>query len=394
MRAVKWLGGILAVVVLGGALLYFGNFFSKSSSSNNNNASNSSTTGKKVSKSTAVTSVANSDDYKTVIKNGSYLVSKARGVTVSQNSNTFSTQSFESGLLDFSKTKFSPKKYIFQEGQYLTSSTATDWLDRKSNDNPDGLNPADNGKTDGQRNPMYLQSIEEQDFMTQDGSNLKLSGIVIGLAMNTQDSYQKEQYGATFTQDISNADRIAQGKQMAAEVVARYRKMSGVGNDVPIYVALYAQAPTDSLAGGSFYQWTQSKSGNSVGTFEGLNNQVIVLPLQGDDSDSKSVAAQLNNSFTNFQTKVQNFFPNVASISGQAQYSGSNLAGLNINVTTQFYGETEIESFANYIATEAPSYLPNGVPVQIRIQSSVGMQALIVKNANSSKYQVNIISSY
>ena len=48
---------------------------------------------------------------------------------------------------------------------------AIDWLNRKAGDNPTGLNPEDNGKTDDSRAPIYLQTIEEQDFMTQDGDN-------------------------------------------------------------------------------------------------------------------------------------------------------------------------------------------------------------------------------
>ncbi|TYC51015.1 CamS family sex pheromone protein [Weissella muntiaci] len=389
MRALKWIGSILAIIVLGGALVFFGNFFSKNSSSNTTTESS-----KKSSKGVAVTSTSDSSAYKTVVKNGSYLVSKARGITVTNNANNFSTQSFESGLLNFSKSQFSTSKYVFQEGQYLTSSVATNWLGRKSSTNPDGLNPEDNGKTDSGRNPMYLQSIEEQDFMTQSGSDLKLSGVVLGLAMNTQDSYQKEEYGATYTQDISDADRIAQGKTIAAEVVARYRKISGISADTPIYVALFAQSPDDSLVGGNFYQWTRSTNGTSLDSFTNLSQTTVVLPMQEGTSNNKSVAEQLNTSFNNFQTKVENFFPNVASMTGQARYDDSTLSGLNITITTQFYSETEIQSFADYVATQAPSYLPNSANIQIRIQTTDGVQALLVKKTNSSKYEVNILGSY
>lgn len=390
MRALKWIGSILAIIALGTALVFFGNFFSKHSSTSTQVTESN----KKSSKGVAVTANSDNSSYKTVIKDGSYLVSKARGITVTNNANTFSTQSFESGLLNFSKEHFSTSKYVFQEGQYLTTSDATSWLARKSNDNPNGLNPEDNGKTDSSRRPMYLQSIEEQDFMTQSGNDLKLSGIVLGLAMNTQDSYQKEQYGATFTQDISNADRIAQGKQIAAEVVARYRKMNGISADTPIYVALFAQSPADSLVGGNFYQWTRSTNGNSLGAFTNLSQATVVLPMQEGTPNSNSVANSLNTSFNNFQTKVENFFPNVASMTGQARFDNSTATGLNVTITTQFYSESEIQSFADYIATQAPSYLPNDAAIQIRIQTTDGLQALLVKQANSSKYEVNIISSY
>ena len=320
MRAVKWLSTIGVVAVLIAALVFFGNFFSKNSSSvsNSSNSGKTTTTATKSSsskKGIQITEKNNDSSYQTVIKNGRYLTSKARGVSATQQNNTYNQVSFENGLQDFAKEHFSTSKYIFQEGQYLTTDTANNWLDRKSNDNPTGLNPEDNGKTDNSRNPIYLQTIEEQDFMTKDGNNLKLNGIVLGLAMNTQDTYQKEQYGSNYTQDISNADRIQQGKQMANEVVKRYRNMSGISNDIPIYVAMYSQSKDDSLAGGSFYSWNVSKSGNNLGSWTDIKDQTVVLPMQTGTGDEKSVAKKLNKSFTSFSESIRPISPYPFSLS-------------------------------------------------------------------------------
>lgn len=236
MRALKWIAALVVVAVLAVALVFFGNFFSKNSSSVNNSGTTKTTSSSSSKKGVQVTGKADDSVYKTVIKDGKYLTSKTRGLTAQQNAgNTFNLVGFEDGLLDFSKDHFSTSKYVFQEGQYLSTKTAIDWLNRKAGDNPTGLNPEDNGKTDDSRAPIYLQTIEEQDFMTQDGDNLKLAGIVIGMGMNTQDVYQKEKDGPSFTQDIDKADRIAHGKEMAAEVVKRYRAMKDIPADVPIY---------------------------------------------------------------------------------------------------------------------------------------------------------------
>lgn len=387
MRILKWIGGLLAVAALIGALVFFGNFFQKSDSNTNNSSAKTSKT-----KGVSVTSTANDGEYKTVIKNGQYVTSSARGLTSSLNDSNFNTMSFESGLLTFSKSQFSTKKYVFQEGQYLKSATAKKWLARKADDNPDGLNPADNGKTDSGRAPIYVQTIEEQDFMVEDGSNLKLGGIVIGVAMNTVDSYQKEQYGATFTQTISDSDRIAYGKEVAQTLIDRYRKLEGVSSDTPIVVAMYAQAPNDSLVGGTFYSWSKSNSGSNLGGWNDLKYQNVLLPMQ--DGTENSVASSLSTSFDNFETQVENFFPMIAAVTGQAQYLDSNLQGLNVTITTQFYSQTEIQSFADYVATQAPNYLPNGPVVQIRIQSSIGMQAILIKDANANSYKVIMLGSY
>ncbi|MDR3240558.1 MAG: CamS family sex pheromone protein [Lactobacillaceae bacterium] len=396
MRYIKWIGALAVILILGSALVFFGNFYSKNSSNVTTTKSAKTTVNNKINtkKGVTLTGTASSDQYKSVIKDGNYLVAKARGVTASQNDNQFNTESFENGLLNISKEHFSPKSFIFQEGQYLTADTAQEWLNRKSADNEEGLNPEDNGKTDGGRNPIYLQSIEEQDFMTQDGSDLKLQGIVLGLAMNTVDTYQKEQYGASFTQKIDDATRIAKGKELAAEIVKRYRKMTGVGNDIPIIVATYAQAPDDSLAGGNFYSWSESKSGDALSGWNELKYTNVVLPMQANTADSKSVATNLNKDFVDFQNTIQGFFPNLSYVTAQAEYNGDNLMGMNVDVTTQFYSQTEIISFANYLAQTAPSFLPANVPVQIRISTVTGIQALLVQKTNSKTYDVIEMGSY
>jgi len=156
----------------------------------------------------------------------------------------------------------------------------------------------------------------------------------------------------------------------------------------------YAQAKDDSLAGGSFYSWNVSKSGDSLGSWTDLNNQTVVLPMQEGTTSAKSVASSLNTSFTNFVDKVQGFFPNLSSVTGQAAYTDGTLHGLNVKVSTQFYSATEIQSFANYIAQLAPSYLPNGVPVQISIEASTGMQAYVTSDGKDDKYTVTVLGSY
>ena len=131
----------------------------------------------------------NSSDYQGIIEDGEYKTSKSRGVGISQNSdNLLNLKSFEAGLTTISKDHFSTKSYIFQEGQYLNKATIQDWLGRKSSSNPEGLNPSDNGKKEAnKRNPIYVQQIEEQDYMKQNNGKLELAGMTIGIGMNQKD---------------------------------------------------------------------------------------------------------------------------------------------------------------------------------------------------------------
>ena len=161
------------------------------------------------------TGQADTSDYQGVIENGRYLTSKARGVGIIQNSeNMLNLKSFESGMTTLSKEEFPTKDYIFREGQLLTKGTVQDWLGRRSKDNPTGLNPEDNGEKDAdKRNPIYIQQIEEQDYMKETDGKLELAGITIGIGMNRKDYYQKEQYGAMYTTNISKEKMEEEGKK-------------------------------------------------------------------------------------------------------------------------------------------------------------------------------------
>lgn len=328
--------------------------------------------------------------YQTVIKDGRYLVSAARGITASSEPNNLDVKHFESGLLDLAKKKFKPSQYIFQEGQYLSADTVTNLLDRKSNSNPDGLNPEDNGKTDDSRNPIYVQTLTEQDFMSKEGNNLKLAGMVVGVAMNTQDEYQKEQYGATYTQNISDADRIAYGKKIAPKIVAKVREQAGVSKDTPIVIAMYANAPSDSLAPGSFYAEAVSDQGTTLKDWQTFSNQSIVLPKEA--TDTSKLGTDENNGFANFKNDVANFFPNIAGATAVANFKSGTLSSMNVTVTTQFYSQTEIESFTTYVAQSALKFLPSNVPIRIEVRTANELQAILTRQANDKAFTITLLN--
>ncbi|MDF7626420.1 CamS family sex pheromone protein [Leuconostocaceae bacterium ESL0723] len=327
--------------------------------------------------------------YQTVIKNGRYLVSAARGITATSEPNNLDVKQFESSLLDLSKSHFKTSRYIFQEGQYLSADKVSDLLARQDKDHEDGLNPKDNGKTDSSREPIYVQTLTEQDFMTKDGDNLKLAGMVVGVAMNTQDQYQKEQYGTTYSQNISDADRIAYGKKIAPKLLQQIRATSGVSKDVPIVIAMYANAPADSLAPGNFYAQATSKDGNSLSSWSTISDKSIVLPKES--TDTSKLGDDENNGFANFKNDIANFFPNIADATAVANFHNDKLSSMNVTVTTQFYSQTEIDSFTNYVAASALKFLPNTVPVRIVIQTANEVQAILTRKTDDKSFSVTTL---
>lgn len=336
------------------------------------------------------TTGSSAGNYQGVIKKGRYRTSKARGVNVSQNNNQYNLKSFESGLTTVSKRVFSTKNYIFQEGQYLDTDTVTNWLGRKTKDNPEGLNPTRGKKSNP--NPEYIQQIEEQDYMTESGNKLKLKGMTIGIGINSEYSYKKKEDGPSYTKKISNAEVERQGKIAAQKVLKRLRARKDLQN-IPIVIALYKQAPDDSLVGGTFFAYSNNK-GDSISDWHALHYRNEVLPKAGGTTSENQDDTSNSSSFSNFKSQVQSFFPNLSGVTAQAQYNGSSMVGMHITITTQFYSQSEITSFTQYITRAARRYLPSGIPIDIKIQSDSNVQAVVFRNSGSDKFQSHVFDSY
>lgn len=352
-------------------------------------SSSSSTSSGQSTKKLQTTGKVTDSMYEGVIDNGQYKTSQTRGLTTDQSNTSFDVKSLESGLLTLSKQQFPTSKYIFQEGQSLKTAEAQKWLARKSKTNSLGLNPEDNGQKDpDKRNPLYLQQILEQDYLSQDGT---LAGMSIGLGMNQVDYYTKEQYGATYQTKISKAMMEQQGKQIANKVLARMRQKKGMSK-APIVIGLYKQATKDSLVGGTFFAYGVSKSGSTtIDSWHEMNQENQVFPITGTE---KAINKSDSDTFNSFKEQVQTFFPNLSGVTAQAHYEDGVLAGLNITVNTQFYSETEIMSFTQYIANAADKYLPRNIPLDISIQSVEGIQAYVGRASGSNSFTTHVFGSY
>lgn len=349
----------------------------------------SSSSSSKATKKLQTTGKVTDSMYEGVIDNGQYKTSQTRGLTTQQSNTSFDVKSLESGLLKLSKEQFPTSKYVFQEGQSLKTAQAQKWLARKSKTNTEGLNPEDNGQKDpNKRNPIYLQQILEQDYLGEDGS---MKGMSIGLGMNQVDYYTKEQYGATFETKISKAMMTQQGKQMANKVLSRMRQKKGL-SDTTIVIGLYKQAPKDSLVGGTFFAYGVSKKGSTtIDSWHELNQENQVLPVVNDE---KAINQDDATAFNSFKTQVETFFPNLSGVTAQTHYEEGVLAGMNITVNTQFYSETEIMSFTQYIATAADKYLPRNIRLDISITSAEGMQAYVGRVSGSKGFTTHVFGSY
>lgn len=339
----------------------------------------------KTTKTTTTSHQLSNDYYKTVVNNGSYQISKTRGSTLGLNSN-FNLKAFETGLMSLSQLHFDTDNYYFQEGQYITDKMANNWLKRYSEKNKKGLNPEDNGKDEPtERTPYYLNSVLEQDYMIKKEDKYALGGISIGLSMNAIDYYQKVEFGADYETKISRDELLKQGKVMADKIVQQLREIDGVGN-VPIAVGIFEQTPKDSLAGGSFIIEAVSEKGTTkVGNWKALNQKKVIFPLVEETSNELS-------NFENFKAEVENFFPNLSGVTAEASYTDDQLVKMKITINTQFYGESEIIGFTQYVADKATTFLPPNIPIEITIGSINGTESFMARKTGETKFYTHIFN--
>ncbi|MDZ7834474.1 MAG: CamS family sex pheromone protein [Alkalibacterium sp.] len=226
---------------------------------------------------TTIDEQVDDDYYRPVIsEDGTYTPSQNRGITRSLNSSV-NMRTFEIDLMRHSQEYFPTDSHFFQEGQYLSSELVSNWLRREqlpeennetdeSDENEEtedteeneqaeqtepveeideqnqGLNPpASDDSESGERTPNYLNSLLEQNFYVQTEEGLELAGVSIGLALNSVDYYQTEQYGPTYQQSISREELLEQGQRMGDVVASRIRNIEGLEN-VPVMIGLYEQS--------------------------------------------------------------------------------------------------------------------------------------------------------
>ena len=335
---------------------------------------------------------------------GGYKTSNNRGITLNLNSG-INISLFEKDLMRLSQEHFSTDDYLIQEGQYLTREMATSWLGRTTTESTEdlsndeiekrellnGLNPAQSPEfnpSEGVYNhdarvPSYLQSILEFDFYQESGSSTP-SGLSIGLAMNTVDYYIDNEY-RQWSQNISPEQALEQGQAMANEIVRRIRQIEEIKN-IPIFIGIYEQAARDDLAGGIYVATGTSTDGSTaVQDWTKINEERIIFPLEGRDSSE-------GNAFANFQSEIEDFFPDLSGITGQAHYINDRMETLTINIMTQFFGKTEMIAFTQYLKQSATTYLPADLDVEIVVESPKNIEAFLKKDRTDSEYLAHVFN--
>lgn len=331
------------------------------------------------------TTSTTSNGYSVLLKNGEYVTSPIEGLTENSSDNNVDGRALEEGLIAISHNTFSPAKYVFQEGQEISEATAAEWLARKSKNNPNGLNL----KSTGTKNytPIILDQILEQDYLVKSGSSYKVNGVSLGLALNSVDYYNKVKNGAEYSKSISRAQQEELGKEAANKIVARLRKRKSLKN-VTLVVGLFSKTDKDSLVGGNYFTYGIANANSSkINKWNTINNRSQVLPVVGNE---KAINSNDATAFSDFKTAIEGYFPNISGVTATVKYQYGKLKQMNVNVTTQFFGYAQIESFSRLVLSAAKKYLPKDAPIEIKIGSVNETQALIAKNSADDSYYTHI----
>lgn len=337
------------------------------------------------------------DSYRSLIP---FVPSKARGMVVSNLNSRYDINEFETGLMRVAMGQFSPDKYVFQEGQHLDKETVSLWLNRKFTkeqlkernlkaEQNVGLNPLNDGKgsieEQNEKNPIYLAHILEHNYLIKNEKSVKLSGVVVGLALNSVHYYQKEKYGATFEQKIPRDKLEAEGKKMAEEVVKRMRGMKGLG-DVPIVIALFEQKGQNDVVPGNFFTYSVSDKGNTLGDWKKIDEKYVLFPSEEAEKNHRDDLTF----YMRFKDDIEKYFPNYNGVIGRGFYKDGQLADMKIEIPVQMFGEAEIIGFAQWATSLIIDHFPDYLNVEVEINSVNGAEALIVRNAGEEKPFVHI----
>ena len=322
--------------------------------------------------------------YRTILP---YEESASRGLVVSNLATKYDMKEVETGLLRISQNEFSPDKYLFQEGQYLKGKTISSWLAR-SNQTKDGLNPSDEGLTGEEKAknaPVYITHIVEQNYLVKEENTVKLAGISVGLALNSIYYYQKEAYGATFEEQLTQAQIEENGKKIAEEVVNRMRQIDGLA-DIPIVVGLFKQNSRNAVVPGTYFTYSTAPSGKNVSDWKPIDEEYILFPpAQSEEKDR-----DLDTIFRNFKQDVEKYFSNYTGVIGTGYFKDKQLQKWTITIPIQFYGTSEVIGFTQHLAGLVKDHFNSSMNVEVQVNSLNGAEALLIKRPGEEEPFVHI----
>lgn len=323
------------------------------------------------------------DYYQAVIEDEQYETNPKRGLIAGTTSEA-NMRNIEKGLYQLAQRVFPTDEFMLREGTVISEDQTNNWLGAQSDDNPDGLNPSGaNADNQADFEPRYLNSILEYDLLEQgDNNSVNLKGISIALAMNASDTFtngEDEQVVA-----IDRETQITKGKEMAEKVVAKIRENNDY-KDIPIQVALFANADESDQGGGTFVTESMVSEGTKFGDWVNYNRDYVVYGVDEAPTEEDAEA------FTKFRTDVENFFPQMSGITGVGYYEDDHLNGVNITINSQFDGYTETIALAQKAIDSATNLFNKNLSLNIKIIGPSGTTAILSRPSGADNFNYTVL---
>lgn len=307
---------------------------------------------------------------------------KARGVIVGQVANRLDIDEMEEGLRRQSKEVYDPKKYLFQEGQYIDEDTVLKWIDK--------LNPPKKEKAKKkyfEDNPRYLSHILEQNYLVKkEDKSVELAGISIGIAMKSVYRFQTESGGPYYYESISKSEMLKEGNKIAQKVIKSIREIEGL-EKVPVMMALYREEDQSSPVPGNFIAKTNVPSNSaSIGDWDTIDEEYVLFP--SDEGKKKYYEDQ--EIVTSFGKEIASYFPNYVGVIGEGFYINEELQKMTIEIPIEFYGKGEVVGFTQYAYGLVQDMFKDYYDLEIKITSSDKLESMIYRDAGADKPTVHI----
>lgn len=340
--------------------------------------------------------------YRTVLQEGDYLHSEARGLVPHAINNRIDINQLEIGLMELASTRFPQSDFYFQEGQYLEGIAINSWLRRHDPElkgYSEGLNPplpemeenfgqmetweqVRHERTRHESAPSYLSHLMEHNYLqeTENGS-IELSGLVLGISINSVYYYQTENYGPVYDVQLEDKDIFEAGKAIASEVLTRVRERDNLAN-VPIVIAIYKEAPRQSIVPGTFMAMTVVEPDKRIESWESINDAHYFFPSSQATRDHREDATR----FDSFKKDIDDFFDNYSGVVGKGRYKNDQIQELTIDINLETNGKAEVIAMTQYITDRLKKHFPPALRMQIYLNSLEGAESIIVRHANEEPF--------
>lgn len=293
----------------------------------------------------------------------------------------------EKGLERRAQAHFSTKEYLQASGSLLDSNALQMLQRRESSDYPYGLNPPSGSFEVTEAitvdSPYLVYDIVEMDFYHSDNTE-KIAGIALTILLNS--TVTASQDGAETTITIPANRLYTYGSNIGRRLELYMRQLTNVEADCPIYISLYASAPSDSSLPGT-YIGEALFTGRS-GQFREINEQWALFP----SDTAQSLDATLYSQVVSMKNSIHDFLPENLDLIGLGRFEDNQIRSLKLTINVQAKTYSEVGSLAQYVAQLCDQLDTTSMDLSIEIKMFDKTYFTMVKKQGESTLSIHDLS--